>query len=151
MLLKSLTFVLQTKSRLEKEGDSVALPRIVTVEKRLLAIPIMYIVLRMWGTTQFFFSLAVSGTNVAGCIPSSVKIVYTVLGILQVMVANEFHLRLMFSTHLKCCQLKCTTGILRQGVCGHRDIPGWSWDGGRYPCLLIMCPHAKVGATFGHL
>lgn len=55
------------------------------VEKRLLAIPLLYILLRMWGTLQFFYSLTVSGQKHGACIPEGVKIVYTVLGILQVM------------------------------------------------------------------
>jgi len=59
-------------------------PKVGTVEKRLLAIPLLYIFLRMWGTLQFFYSLGVSGTIHKGCIPKTVQIIFFVFGILQV-------------------------------------------------------------------
>ena len=59
-------------------------PKVGTVEKRLLAIPLLYIFLRMWGTLQFFYSLGVSGTIHKGCIPKPVQIIFFVFGILQV-------------------------------------------------------------------
>ncbi len=74
----------QTRSRLTNEDHSTAMQKTIPVEKRLLAIPILYIFLRMWGTLQSFYSLIVSNSNHGGCIPSTVKIVYTVFGILQV-------------------------------------------------------------------
>ena len=57
-----------------------------TVDKRLLAIPILYIILRMWGTLQFFYSLAVAGTQnqQPGCIPQMVQVGYFIFGLLQV-------------------------------------------------------------------
>lgn len=58
-----------------------------SVEKRLLAIPLLYILLRMWGTLQFFYSMAVDHTNVSGCIPETVQRGYFILGILQVSEA----------------------------------------------------------------
>ena len=59
-------------------------PKLIQVETRLLAIPILFILLRMWGTIQFLFSLAVAGTVHEGCVPNSVHIAFVVLGILQV-------------------------------------------------------------------
>lgn len=76
---------LQTSSQLKRDGDTVSLSKIIRVEKRLLAIPLMYIFLRMWGTTQFFYSLVVSGYNKEGCIPPNIRTGYLVLGILQVL------------------------------------------------------------------
>lgn len=54
------------------------------VEKRLLYIPLVFILLRIWGSIQFFFSLAVDDDNRDGCIPNVVHTVFFVLGILQV-------------------------------------------------------------------
>jgi len=82
MLLISDFF--QTKHLLKDRGSSVSLSNIVTVEKRLLAIPILYIFLRMWGTIQFCYSLIVSSANVGGCIPHAVLVGYQVFGYLQV-------------------------------------------------------------------
>ena len=53
------------------------------VESRLLAIPLVFILLRMWGTIQFFFSLAVADSVQNGCIPNNIHIAFFVLGILQ--------------------------------------------------------------------
>lgn len=54
------------------------------IEQRLLLIPIVFILLRIWGTIQFFFSIATSGHNQHGCIPYAMHTTYFVLGILQV-------------------------------------------------------------------
>ena len=54
------------------------------VEKRLLAIPLLFILLRIWGTLQFFYSLAVAGQNHGGCIPSTVRNAFMIIGVLQV-------------------------------------------------------------------
>ena len=64
--------------------DSPGAPKSGGIEKRLLAIPLLFILLRMWGTLQFFYSLAVSEQNHGGCIPSSVRSTFMVIGILQV-------------------------------------------------------------------
>ena len=54
------------------------------MESRLLAIPLFFILLRMWGTIQFFFSLAVADSVNNGCVPNSIHSAFFVLGILQV-------------------------------------------------------------------
>ena len=59
-------------------------PRMVQVESRLLAIPVIFILLRIWGTVQFFFSLAVADSVNDGCVPNSTHVAFFVLGILQV-------------------------------------------------------------------
>ena len=56
-----------------------------SVEKRLLYIPLVFIFLRIWGSIQFFFSIAVGDQNRDGCIPNWIHTVFLVLGILQVM------------------------------------------------------------------
>ena len=56
-----------------------------SVEKRLLYIPVVFIFLRIWGSIQFFFSIAVADQNQEGCIPDWIHTVFLVLGVLQVM------------------------------------------------------------------
>ena len=58
-------------------------PRMIQVESRLLAIPVIFILLRMWGTIQFFFSMA-AADSVYGCVSKPTHIAFFVLGILQV-------------------------------------------------------------------
>ena len=66
----------------QNQGPQVAM--VENVEKRLLYIPLMFIILRIWGSIQFFFSIAVADDNQKGCIPNVVHTVFFVLGILQV-------------------------------------------------------------------
>ena len=68
----------------QNQGPQVAM--VENVEKRLLYIPLMFILLRIWGSIQFFFSLAVDDDNQKGCIPNVVHTVFFVLGILQVLI-----------------------------------------------------------------
>lgn len=73
----------QKNSQLQNNGE-VVITNTAMVEKRLLAIPLLYIFLRMWGTLQFFYSLGVADQNKDGCIPEWVWTIYFVLGIFQV-------------------------------------------------------------------
>ena len=66
----------------QNQGPQVAM--VENVEKRLLYIPLMFIFLRIWGSIQFFFSIAVADDNQKGCISNVVHTVFFVLGILQV-------------------------------------------------------------------
>jgi formaldehyde-activating enzyme involved in methanogenesis len=68
-------------------------PKMVQVESRLLLIPVIFILLRMWGTIQFFFSLAVADSVDNGCVPKSTHIAFYVLGILQVQEKAQFTIR----------------------------------------------------------
>lgn len=74
----------QSQSKKAITADSSSRPHLAKVEKRLLAIPLLYILFRVWGTLQFIFSLAVDHTNTYGCIPETVQRAYFVFGILQV-------------------------------------------------------------------
>ena len=60
-------------------------PAVEEVHKRLLYIPLFFLVLRMWGTLQLFFSLAVAQQNQNGCIPKPTQTVFFIFGIFQVM------------------------------------------------------------------
>ena len=59
------------------------------VEMRLLAIPVVFILLRMWGTTQFFYSLSISDIS-DECIAEEKQKVLLAFGILQVMYIAQF-------------------------------------------------------------
>lgn len=56
------------------------------VERRLKFIPIIFLLLRIWGTVQFFVSIAMEAIHpeYQECIPNAFQIVFLVLGILQV-------------------------------------------------------------------
>ena len=54
------------------------------VEMRLLAIPILYVVCRMWGTLQFFYSLGASPHIHNGCVSRDLHIVFLLFGYFQV-------------------------------------------------------------------
>lgn len=61
-------------------------PRMLQVEWRLMAIPILFILLRMWGTIQLIVSLSLPSNKYAPCITPQLRDVYLVLGILQVCI-----------------------------------------------------------------
>ena len=68
-------------------------PKLGQVEKRLLPIPLLFILLRMWGTLQFFYSLAVATTNHDGCMPHKVQTGFVVFGILQVVMKDVISIK----------------------------------------------------------
>ena len=56
-------------------------------EKRLLYIPALFLLLRVWGTAQFFYSIGVSSSDdiqEPGCIPHEIQVGFMIFGILQV-------------------------------------------------------------------
>ena len=60
-------------------------PRVMHVETRLLLIPVIFILLRIWGTLQFLFAIGTSAKiNKAHCLPKPIQVTFQVLGILQV-------------------------------------------------------------------
>ena len=61
-------------------------------EKRLLYIPALFLLLRVWGTTQFFYSIGVSRYKEEdpGCIPIGIHTGFMILGILQVGMHCNF-------------------------------------------------------------
>ncbi len=79
----------QTQRCMEQLDLKPCVPRVAQVEKRLLAIPLLYILLRFWGTLQFFYSLAMSEQNHDGCIPTGVRDGFFLLGILQVFSLSQ--------------------------------------------------------------
>ena len=56
------------------------------VKQRLLLIPLMFILLRIWGTMQFFYSLIKSGSIHKGCVSIADAKTFYVLGIAQVCI-----------------------------------------------------------------
>ena len=59
------------------------------VQLRILAIPLLYIVCRMWGTLQFIFSLAIGNAIHNGCISSSIHWAFRVFGYFQVTLGRS--------------------------------------------------------------
>ena len=59
-----------------------------------MGIPVFYIILRIWGTLQFFYALVVSGIDVTpdkdhpGCIPQAVQIGYFIIAVFQVQFVS---------------------------------------------------------------
>jgi len=65
----------------------------------------------MWGTVQFIYSLAVSEQNHAGCIPSTVRSTFIVIGILQVSDKRSSLVRRLFPPQVfDCLQYVNTEG-----------------------------------------
>ena len=56
------------------------------VNKILVFIPVLFIILRVWATVQYFFSVYASyhAVNNGRCIPEGLEVVHVVLGVLQV-------------------------------------------------------------------
>ena len=63
------------------------------VERKMFAIPVMFIVLRMWGTIQFLITIVVFNDGTVdkhtGCMPDGLYYVYYALAILQVRVRER--------------------------------------------------------------
>ena len=63
-------------------SDLVAILR--KSDKKLVAIPVVFVLLRCWGTLHYFYSLAVSSHIIDHCTTRGVAAGFTVLGVLQV-------------------------------------------------------------------
>ena len=65
------------------------------VEKKLYWIPVAFIILRMWGTLQFIFSIFVFATkavnSTTGCVPKGIYYVYKILAVIQVRTILRNH------------------------------------------------------------
>lgn len=59
-------------------------PRVIHVETRLLLIPVIFILLRIWGTLQFLFAIGTSSKiSKRLCLPKPIQVTFQVIGILQ--------------------------------------------------------------------
>ena len=52
--------------------------------RRFKYIPVFFLLLRIWGTVQLFYSIGMAGKNHDGCLPPGVQTGYFILGIVQV-------------------------------------------------------------------
>ena len=68
----------------------VRLQKKARIERRLLAIPLLYLLLRIWGTLQFFYSLGASRYQVGLCVPVNVQKAYAFFGIMQVCMCTQY-------------------------------------------------------------
>ena len=53
-------------------------------DKKLTFIPIVFILLRIWGTLQFFYALGVADMTYLGCAPKHFATGFTLLAYIQV-------------------------------------------------------------------
>ena len=53
-------------------------------DKKLTFIPMVYILLRMWGTIQFIYAISVSKLTYFGCVPEGYAVGFTFLAYMQV-------------------------------------------------------------------
>ena len=88
-----IVFLVQSRRRLSVAQNGAPRMSQERVELRLLSIPIVFLLLRLWGTIQFFYSLSLtSSAHVEQCIP---KTKYRVLLWLGVMQVNRLKYRLI--------------------------------------------------------
>lgn len=83
--VKLNVFAQQTRER--GSYHSVSESTVVTMQradKKLTLIPVVFILLRMWGTIQFITISAVDHLIYFGCVPYSYAVVFKVLAYMQV-------------------------------------------------------------------
>lgn len=73
------------------------------IKFRLLSIPIVFLLLRIWGTAQFFYSLSLN-QDVQKCISHSMWNVFFVLGILQVCTILLCTITIDCTQYIEMCQ-----------------------------------------------
>lgn len=74
---------MQTRRQLQNtEMES----RVFQIEWRLTAIPVLFILLRIWGTVQFIVSLSLPHNPNGPCVSPQIQQAYLALGILQVRI-----------------------------------------------------------------
>ncbi len=83
LLCNFFSAAIQTRRQLQNTEIE---PRMLQVEWRLMAIPMLFILLRMWGTIQLIVSLSLPSNKDAPCITPQLRDVYLALGILQVSI-----------------------------------------------------------------
>ncbi len=78
---------------LSTDNDNLSSVKLLRqVEKKLYAIPIAFVMLRIWGTVQFFISIGafnVPKISNSGCLPRWLFTVYYVFAIIQVSKAID--------------------------------------------------------------
>ncbi len=77
--------LLQTKIGESENILSAGLVSVVKkADRKLTFIPIVFVLLRMWGTIQFFYSLAVARYIKCACTTPGISLGFELLGYLQV-------------------------------------------------------------------
>ena len=81
----SCIYILQTKTAANRislsEGVITAIQQ---VDRKLIYIPVMFLLLRMWGTVQFIVASSIHKTDCHHCISQPASIFLYILGYLQV-------------------------------------------------------------------
>ena len=77
------------QTRLDESKQFISMGLVAAVQKadrRLTLIPVVFILLRIWGTIQFFYSIIVTRSipNYNECVSNGVSVGFLILGYLQV-------------------------------------------------------------------
>ena len=99
---------------------------VLKADRKLTSIPVMFILLRIWGTIQFFYSIAVSPHlckvppeyphHIPVCAPWGVFVGFMVLGYLQVCVRQKYR-NLLSSAQNSTVNIKVGTQDVFMCVC----------------------------------
>ena len=77
--------MLQSKKALTDNSLNAGLLAILRrSDKKLIAVPILFVLLRCWGTIHFFFSMIVDRYVHNGCTSAVLAYIFMVLGVMQV-------------------------------------------------------------------
>ncbi len=70
----------------QKNYEVIGAPERAKVERKMVYIPVIFLMLRFWGTAQFFLNIGMEATYPMkhGCILQGFHTAFTVLGYLQV-------------------------------------------------------------------
>ena len=79
-----LIFQILQRKRLKHDTDSLFKESVKRIDHRLLVIPLVFVLLRIWGIIQFFFTHAISYHWDSGCIQLHWYYIRLALGILEV-------------------------------------------------------------------
>ena len=84
LLLNCLIIQILQRMRLKHDTDSLFRESVKRIDHRLLVIPLVFVLLRIWGIIQFFFTHAISYHWDSGCIQLHWYYIRLALGILEV-------------------------------------------------------------------
>lgn len=71
---------------MRNDADGFLKDSMKRIDQRLIVIPLVFILLRIWGTIQFFFTLAASYHWDDGCFSNYYHYPHLVLGIMEVIM-----------------------------------------------------------------
>ena len=76
------------QGRCDKFMSVSSVSAIKRIDKKLTFIPVIFILLRVWGTVQFFYSSGVAHLTYLGCAPKHFATGFTLLAYIQVHITS---------------------------------------------------------------